>query len=107
MRYDSPMECSLSGQGSLPPRVPRTVGGDRDADEEPGVVPVEVRVAHDVLADLDRSLTVVEVVADHVAGGDQVVRGAGDALSRQGLNEGVVGSVERGSPRSCQQEDEG
>ena len=55
--------------------MPRAERSDADADEEPGVIPVQTALLHHVICDVARGSTGIKFITDLVGGDDRGLGG--------------------------------
>ena len=89
--------------------MPRAECGDADADEEAGMVAIQIAVFRHVICDVGRLPAEIEFIADLVTGNDRRLRCREvDALGLQGCQEGVIDRVGmRGRGRYSHEADQG
>ncbi len=94
--------------------MPRAERSDADADEEPGVIPVQTALLHHVIRDVARGPTGIKFIADLVSGDDRGLRGReGNAPRIQRVYEIAIDGVSmrgRGADphkaKQCDRQDE-
>lgn len=74
--------------------MPRAERSDADADEEPGVIPVQTALLHHVICDVARGSTGIKFVANLVSGDDRGLRGReGNAPRIERIHEIAIDGV--------------
>ena len=94
--------------------MPRAERSDADADEKPGVIPVQTALLHHVIRDVRRGSTGIEFIADLVSGNDRGLWGReGNAARIQRVHKIAIdgvsmrrGGVDPHEAKHCNRQDE-